>query len=162
LLPVGATVQKVEFWPWLANSRVEPDVRVDFRFPDGNCNSVFIETKHKSGLSGAGKRLLQLEIETLDPDVVIFVAGHTWMHWFWEKDMPNRLDVDWEPDVGEWWNQPIHRIGHKKRQNGQARLFVATARLELRGGDAALARRVEPALTELLQRWSVEHPIRSN
>lgn len=110
---------------------------------------------------GRAGKLLQMEINQLDPDVVVFVTGHAWMHEFWWRDSPNRLpNVEWEPDADNWLEKPIHRVGHQSRMSGDPRLLVATARPELRTRNVALARQVSPALKELLQGWVVSRTIR--
>jgi len=106
---------------------------------------------------GRAGSLLQKEINALDPHVVIFVTGHTWMYEFWDEGSSSCLTgVAWIPDADKWWEQPIHRVGHQSRRSGQPRLLVATARPELRTRNVALARQVAPALKELLQGWVLE------
>lgn len=93
------------------------------------------------------QQILRQEIDTLDPDVVLCITGHTWMHEFWDKPRNNPLGVNWSDEYD--WNGSIHKMTREPRESDKGeRLWMVVRRPEFQKNEVAIT-----PIANVLSRW---------
>ncbi len=93
------------------------------------------------------QQILRLEIDTLDPDVVVCITGHTWMHEFWHEPRNNPLGVNWSDEYD--WNESIHKMTREPQENGRReRFWMVVRRPEFQKNEVAIT-----PIVNALSRW---------